>query len=160
MKIAVLIFSICLASFFSKAIQAKSNSDSIISTYEKETIFLEMHPLKGVMYTKNGETKRVGVFGNKMREEFENSPDAKKEINIAGYCLKKGCSMTLGGLTLAAVSVIAVLPVSIPIAFAGVLTGIAIEFMGVTKAIKGQNHFLKSVWLYNRDAIGKAQAKK
>src|SRR4051812_17342300 len=99
MKTTLLTFGICMACFISKG--GKVNPDSLKSVYEKETIYLEVSNWKGNMYTRNGETKKTGLFGEKLNKEFENSPDAKKEIALGKHHLKRTFGTIVGGAAVA-----------------------------------------------------------
>lgn len=149
MKLNFLIAITALTLLFSNDVSSQSISrDSLKALYERETILY----YGGSKYIKNGEKYKIGFMGNKIRKEFEISPDAMKEYSIYKKRSKNGLIITGIGYA-ASVAALAMIEESPDASLGLMLGGYVTMAVGVGISISGTKHFAKAVWYRNRDAF-------
>lgn len=132
---------------------AQNTKTECQTTYEQKTIFLNG---SSGNYEKNGENKKIGVFGKQLKKEFDDaSIEAKNEIELFQKKNKRAAILS-GVVACAIVSAAVVAPlVSIPV-YAGIISlGIISEGFAIAYGIKSTKHLHKAIWLRNRDVLAK-----
>jgi hypothetical protein len=127
------------------------NVDSLNAVYEKETIYLDGTTDK---YVKNKLKKRIGVFGQKLNQEFaHSSSEAKQEMDL---CVKnkKRTVVLLGVSAVALTATIILLPeITAAVAFTGLGIALTADIMAAVNLVKVPRHLNKAIWLHNRDVL-------
>lgn len=138
--------------FLSETAFSSIGDSTAIRKYEENAIMINASGLSSG-YIKGGKRIKMGLGFKNLRAEYEKfSPDALKQFNEFKKCQHKTAiwcgAFTMGLVAGAAISVVAPLGAAVAITGSFVSYGIAIK-----NAIKGTNHFQKSIWLHNRDVL-------
>lgn len=150
-KQLLICLAVCLALTVCKVLKGQNTQMSFQEKYEKETLFLD---LDENVYIKDKEKKKIGFFGNKLKNEFDSvSQESKAEYASFRKRTKRGKIMVIAGSTVFLAAAI-VAPVIIGPAFAiGFGAGIGTYSFGVADIYKSRRHLNKAVWLRNRDVL-------
>jgi hypothetical protein len=135
----VLLFSV-------SGLQAQVNEE-LKSRYETETIYM-----RDARYVKNGITHRMGFMGNKMKNEFEMSPEGL--ATFQKYRSQSQTGFSLAVLATAAMFGSMFLAEQNPgVGLATLGAGVVLAGVSVPFSIKAQRNFHRSIWLRNRDVL-------
>ena len=137
MKTFFLIVIALLMSAINMQIRAQAADTALKTNYEQQTIYLDGTTNK---YVKKNENKKIGLFGKKLKHEFENSSlEAKQEIEIYSRHNKLGAIFSS--------------EIVFPIYMGLTVIGYIPTTIGIIHLIKAPRHLNKAIWLYNRDII-------
>jgi hypothetical protein len=151
MKTFFLIVIALLMSAINMQIIAQEADTSLKTNYEQQTIYLDGTTNK---YVKKNENKKIGLFGKKLKHEFENSSlEAKQEIEIYSRHNKLGAIFSSVGLVIVFTTTILIPEIVFPIYLGLTVIGYIPTTIGIIHLIKAPRHLNKAIWLYNRDVI-------
>lgn len=140
------------SSLCAQPVEPNGVKDTLLKgAYERKTIYLSGN---NNVYIKNKARTRMGLFGGKIRKEFDScSLESKAEMVFFVKKKKRGVIL-MGAGVVAAVGSFFIMPVVIGPVIAGLgAVGLPACIIGALNLHSAQNHLHKAVWLRNRDVI-------
>jgi hypothetical protein len=141
----------------SQILAQEDRSNDILSTYDKDTIYL-YHDFSGNWFVKNSQIMKLGLFGSNLRREVAGSDFAIEEMNKARTYSKIGTATGIVATTIAiAITALEIMDVKYShkrgVYISMVVSGTILGAVSNGYRQSSVSAMSRAVWLYNRDVM-------